>query len=240
MSTDALLALENVTFGWEPGQRLIDIEAFHVAPGESVFLRGPSGSGKSTVLGLIGGVLVPFAGQIRVEQQDLASASAARRDQIRVDTMGIIFQQFNLLPYLGVLDNVTLPCHFSSRRRARSGESFASPAEQARHLLTELGLPPSVFSTPVNRLSVGQQQRVAAARALIGGPSLIIADEPTSALDADNRDRFIALLNEQRQGFGAGLLFVSHDPSLASHFDRVVEFDALNRAPVASAADAGA
>ena len=239
MSTDdSVLRLEDVTFGWEAETTIIDIPAFAVAQGESVFLRGPSGSGKSTLLGLIGGVLVPTRGRIMVRNVDLAASSPARRDRLRADVMGVIFQQFNLLPYLGVLDNVTLPCHFSSARRRRSRASFASPADEARALIDRLGLPANTVDTPVNKLSVGQQQRVAVARALIGSPDLIIADEPTSALDANNRDRFIQLLNEQRRSSGASLLFVSHDPALATHFDRVAELDQINAAADAASVDA--
>jgi len=236
MSTDPILQLDRVKFGWDPQHKLIDIDSFAVLPGESVFLRGPSGSGKSTLLGLIGGVVVPTSGEIFVNQVDIAAQKSAERDRLRADLMGIIFQQFNLLPYLSVLDNITLPCSFSAERRQRSMKSFASPRQEAEALIERLGLPSEVASAPVNKLSVGQQQRVAVARALIGGPRLIIADEPTSALDASNRDRFIQLLNEQRQVFNTSLLFVSHDSGLASHFDRVAEFSALNKADTAHGA----
>ncbi len=236
MSTEPILQLDRVKFGWVPQDELIDIESFSVAAGESVFLRGRSGSGKSTLLGLIGGVIVPSAGRILVNQEDIAAQSSARRDRVRADVMGVIFQQFNLLPYLSVLDNVVLPCLFSAARRQRSRQSFDSPKLEAQALIERLGLPSSVVGDPVSELSVGQQQRVAVARALIGGPSLIIADEPTSALDAENRDRFIELLNEQRSAFNTSLLFVSHDPALTSHFDRVEEFGSLNNAKGADVA----
>ncbi|MGB6317406.1 MAG: ATP-binding cassette domain-containing protein, partial [Litorimonas sp.] len=149
------------------------------------------------------------------------------------DHLGIIFQQFNLLPYLSVLANVALPCRFSARRRARLS---GSPETVARELVTALGLSERELGRPVSDLSVGQQQRVAVARALIGGPDLIIADEPTSALDHDNRDRFIDLLDAQRRRFGSSLLFVSHDATLASHFDRSVDMAELTRAPSEAAA----
>ena len=238
MSTEPILHLDEVTFGWEPEHTLIDIRAFSIAPGESVFLRGPSGSGKSTLLGLIGGVIVPQGGRILINHEDLVARGPSARDRLRADLMGVIFQQFNLLPYLSVLENVTLPCLFSAQRRRRSKASFATPAQEARELVTRLGLSADVLDNPVNKLSVGQQQRVAVARALIGGPRLVIADEPTSALDTDNRDRFIELLNEQRQAFGSSLLFVSHDATLAGHFDRVEEIEALNSSATAGCAAA--
>ncbi|MEM7728409.1 MAG: ATP-binding cassette domain-containing protein [Pseudomonadota bacterium] len=224
MSTEPVLRLKGVTFGYGPDDTLIDIGDFAVAPGESVFLRGASGTGKSTLLGLIGGILLPRTGTIALCGSDLARLSAAKRDAARVDHLGIIFQQFNLLPYLSVLGNVALPCRFSARRRRRL---TTSPDADARELVTALGLTDRELDRPVSALSVGQQQRVAVARALIGGPDLIIADEPTSALDHDNRDRFIDLLDTQRRRFGSSLLFVSHDATLAGHFDRTVDMAEL-------------
>ena len=235
MPTDRILVLEKVRFGWESTHNLINIEHFSVRQGESVFLRGPSGSGKSTLLGLIGGVIVPQTGDILINDENLVTQSSARRDRIRADHLGIIFQQFNLLPYLSVVDNITLPCQFSKLRLLRSEEFHGSPQREAVELVKRLGLAAEFLDKPVMQLSVGQQQRAAVARALIGRPSLIIADEPTSALDSDNRDRFIELLNEQRQEFNTSLLFVSHDASLAGHFDRVEEFEQVNRSSESSA-----
>lgn len=235
MSTDAVLQLSKVEFGWSAQTTLLSIDQFDIKRGRSVFLKGPSGSGKSTLLGLIGGVLRARSGDIFVSGESISAASSAQKDRIRADHMGIIFQQFNLLPYLNVLGNITLPCRFSALRRANSGEAFATPQEEARHLIAELGLPADVVSVPVGELSVGQQQRVAVARALIGSPDLIIADEPTSALDTKNRDRFIELLNDQRQVKKSSLLFVSHDSGLAKHFDQQLELGALNNAAEATA-----
>lgn len=232
MNTDPVLWLSDVSFGWTQETTLISVPAFEIQPGESVFLRGPSGSGKSTLLGLIGGVLKPRNGEIRIMGRPLTAASSGKRDQIRADHLGIIFQQFNLLPYLSVLGNVTLPCRFSRSRQIASRERYERPEAAAKHLLEALGLASVFQDKPVGELSVGQQQRVAVARALIGQPDLIIADEPTSALDTDNRDRFIELLNTERQAAGSSLLFVSHDATLANHFDRVVDLAELNEAPI--------
>ncbi len=229
MTTRKVLELSNLRFGWTADTTLIDIDHFDLGVGESLFLRGPSGSGKSTLLGLIGGVLTPRSGSIRIQGEDIVGQNSATRDKIRADHLGIIFQQFNLLPYLSVLENVTLPCRFSNQRRARSKENFNNPSAEAQSLIASLGLPEDILTKPVGELSVGQQQRVAVARALIGGPDLIIADEPTSALDADNRDRFIELLNQERARFGTALLFVSHDGELAKHFDRKEDLMDLNK-----------
>ncbi len=230
MSTELVLEISDLKFGWDAETTLLAIDDFKIANGKSVFLKGPSGSGKSTLLGLIGGVLSPRRGTIKVAGQYMPPMSSSTRDQIRADYLGIIFQQFNLLPYLSVLGNITLPCRFSDRRRLASINAHRSPINEAKALVAGLGLPLDTLNQPVSKLSVGQQQRVAVARALIGGPQLIIADEPTSALDDENRDKFIELLNEQRAIFGSSLLFVSHDSALAKHFDEAVELDAINTA----------
>jgi len=230
MSTDAVLELQDVKFGYETSSTLIDINSFRILRGESVFLRGPSGSGKSTLLGLIGGVLRPRDGKIKICGTEITELAPGRRDKMRADHLGIIFQQLNLLPYLNILQNVTLPCRFSQPRAKRAADAMGSTAETAKQLIKSLGLDADLLNRRVGNLSIGQQQRVAVARALIGGPELIIADEPTSALDSDNRDRFIELLNTQRKQFNCSLLFVSHDLSLAKHFDKSIDLTTLNQA----------
>ena len=180
MSIDRVLSLEQLRFGYAPDQTIIDVDNFAIGARESVFLRGPSGSGKSTLLGLIGGVLTPQTGRLSICGKELTDISTAQRDKVRADHLGIIFQQFNLLPYLGVIQNCILPCRFSARRRERAIEADGSVKASARKLITGLGLSDDLLGRQVGELSVGQQQRVAVARALIGGPDLIIADEPTS------------------------------------------------------------
>jgi len=197
--------------------------------GESVFLRGPSGSGKSTLLGLIGGVLKPNSGQVEICGTAISKVTSHKRDALRANHLGIIFQQLNLLPYLDIVQNVTLPCRFSKIRAKRAMEETGSLTQTAQKLVSDLGIPANMMSRNVGNLSIGQQQRVAVARALIGGPDLIIADEPTSALDTDNRDRFIELLDEQRKRYNCALLFVSHDLSLSKHFDKTVSLSDINR-----------
>jgi len=225
-----VVELQDVAFGWRPGQLLLQIPAFSVAPGERVFISGPSGSGKSTLLGLIGGVLTPGSGTVRVLGESLGELSAAKRDALRVDRIGFIFQMFNLLPYLSVRDNVSLPCRFSARRRARALAEATDVRTEAERLLGHLGLSdPALLDRRVTELSIGQQQRVAAARALIGRPELLIADEPTSSLDADARADFLALLMSECQAAGSAIVFVSHDRALASRFDRQVDLMELNQ-----------
>jgi putative ABC transport system ATP-binding protein len=151
--------------------------------------------------------------------------TGAARDAFRADHFGIIFQMFNLVPYLSVIDNVTLPCRFSARRR-RHVEARGGAEREARRLLQDLDLTEEAQSPhAVARLSVGQQQRVAAARALIGQPEIVLADEPTSALDADRREAFLRLLFQECETERATLLFVSHDRSLQGLFDRSLALD---------------
>ena len=226
----SLVELRDVSFGWRAGPPLLQIAAFDVAAGERVFISGPSGSGKSTLLGLIGGVLTPGSGTVSVLGESLGGLSAARRDALRVDRIGFIFQLFNLLPYLSVRDNVALPCRFSARRRQRATASGLEVGAEADRLLGRLGLDdPGLLDRRVTELSIGQQQRVAAARALIGQPDLLIADEPTSSLDADARASFIELLMTECRAAGSAIVFVSHDRSLAVRFDRQVDLLDLNQ-----------
>ena len=223
---EELIQIEDLRFAWPGAAPLLRCDRFLLQRGEHLYIRGPSGSGKSTLLNLLAGVLTPDSGRLSLMGQDTGSLAAAARDRLRADHIGFIFQQFNLVPYLNLAENAVLPCHFSRRRATRAAEAHGGVTEAARLLLQRLfveeGLDPTA---PVSRLSVGQQQRVAAARALIGDPEIVIADEPTSALDFDARARFIELLFEQVQASRATLVFVSHDPTLAACFDHAVEID---------------
>ena len=229
--TQALIELSDLSFSWPGHPVLLDIPAFRLEPGETLFLKGPSGSGKTTLLGLLGGVQKADLGTIRLLGQELSELGSGARDRFRVDHTGYIFQQFNLLPFLSVRENVELPCHFSKLRASRAVQRHGSVDNAAQTLLTHLGLKdPALLERRADSLSIGQQQRVAAARALIGQPELVIADEPTSALDADAREAFIQLLFAECREAGASLLFVSHDQSLAPLFDRNLSLSELNRA----------
>jgi len=216
-----VIDIRQLSFAWPGEPPILQIERLQLQPGEHLFIQGPSGSGKSTLLNLLGGILTGFSGEIRLDGQPLAGLSERQRDRIRADRIGVLFQQFNLLPYLNLVDNVSLPCSLSPRRRATAIRRSGSVQAEARRLLQRLQLPAELFERrAVAQLSIGQQQRVAAARALIGAPELIIADEPTSALDPASRDRFMQLLLEELTHNDTTLLLVSHDPALASHFSR--------------------
>jgi putative ABC transport system ATP-binding protein len=224
---DPAIDIENVEFAWKGQGRLLAISRFTVAQGERVFLKGPSGSGKSTLLGLIGGVITPKAGTVRLIGTPLNRLDSSGRDRFRGEHIGFIFQMFNLIPYLTVRENVLLPLQFSAARRQRlAGED---PGRETLRLLEALGLAgDGLLGRPVTQLSIGQQQRVAAARALIGRPDIVVADEPTSALDADARAGFLELLMNECSSFGTTLLFVSHDSSLSPRFDRSLAMSDIN------------
>ncbi|MBC87015.1 MAG: methionine ABC transporter ATP-binding protein [Bdellovibrionaceae bacterium] len=226
-----MLEVSRLSFSWPSStSAVLDIDSFSVAQGEKVFLHGPSGSGKSTLLNLIGGVLTPQRGEITFNGMNLNEMSSEARDLVRGDQMGFIFQMFNLLPYLNAVENITLPCEFSKRKAMRVLEQASSLGDEARRLLSALRLDPHILEEKsVTQLSVGQQQRVATARALIGRPEMVIADEPTSALDSNIRDRFLRLLFDECNRNGTSLVFVSHDLDLGKNFDRVVSLEEINR-----------
>ncbi len=230
----SIVEIAELRFTWPRSREVcLDIAGLRVAEGERVFLHGPSGCGKSTLLSLMAGVLLPQQGRVLLGGRNWAGLRPAQRDRYRVDRVGYIFQQFNLLPYLSVLDNVLAPCRFSALRRDAAVQSAGSVNAAARSWLDGMGLEQRLWSRPARDLSVGQQQRVAAARALIGNPSIVIADEPTSALDEERRNDFLDLLIWACNAAGSALIFVSHDRRIASRFARHILLSEINRAGAA-------
>ncbi len=229
--SETIIDLREMRFRW-PGASadLLAIPALTVEKGAHLFIQGPSGSGKTTLLNLLTGINRATAGSITMLGTAMEQLTNAQRDQFRADHLGVIFQQFNLLPYLSLIENVQLPCGFSSRKRAQAGD----PRAAATRLLRGLNMPAELHNTSVDKLSVGQQQRAAVARALIGKPEIVIADEPTSALDSDNRDRFLDLLFQETAEQGSTLIFVSHDRQIAERFTHVVDLNTINKARHAS------
>jgi len=223
---NSAINIQALQFGFDAARPVLDLDALTLERGERLFVYGPSGCGKSTLLGLIAGVHTVQQGRLEVLGEDLTRLSQRGRDTFRAARLGVIFQTFNLLPFLTVKANIELGCAFSKDRRAKAGDTSAAIAD----LLDGLGLDADLIDRPVTKLSIGQQQRVAVARALIGGPDLVIADEPTSALDTATRDRFIGLLIKACGQAGSALVFVSHDQGLSGHFDRSLDLQALNKA----------
>jgi len=229
---EPVIRICDLTFRWAAGAPVVlALDAVEIAAGERVFIEGPSGSGKSTLLSLLAGVARPQAGELRVLGESLGDLSGPQRDRFRADHVGYIFQMFNLIPYLSMVENVVLPARFSVHRRDRALARSGSLGAEALRLLADLDMADDdLLHRPVTDLSVGQQQRVAAARALLGSPGLLIADEPTSSLDADRREGFVRLLFEECRQAKATLVFVSHDATLERLFDRTIRLAEVNRA----------
>ena len=214
------ISIDSVRFYWSRNSNFkIFIPKLNISKGEKVLLLGESGSGKTTLLSLICGFLSPVSGDIYINQKQISSLAAGKRDEYRSDNIGIIFQQFNLLPYANVIDNILLPLYFSQKRAA----NVSNQRKIAINLCNNLRLPQNIEKMKASDLSVGQQQRVAVARALIGNPPLIIADEPTSSLDSDVQNIFLELMFSQIEENNSTLLMVSHDKSLSTYFDRVID-----------------
>ena len=219
-----IIKIDSVRFYWSKKSNFkIFIQNLEIKKGEKVLLLGESGSGKTTLLSLLCGFLNPLSGTISINGNEINKLSSKSKDEYRADNIGIIFQQFNLLPYAGVIDNILLPLYFSKVR----SNSIIDPQETALQLCKQLRLPDDINDYKANRLSVGQQQRVAVARALIGNPSLIIADEPTSSIDTEAQQIFLDLMFEQIYKNKSTLLMVSHDKSLSSRFDRLIDINEI-------------
>tara|TARA_B110001454_G_scaffold219204_1_gene252233 strand:+ start:49544 stop:50248 length:705 start_codon:yes stop_codon:yes gene_type:complete len=225
-----LLSLNQLKFSYPNSERgRLDIEHFQVNVGEKIFLFGPSGSGKTTFLEILAGVLTPASGSIKLGGTELTQLSSTQRDAFRADNIGYIFQSFNLIPYLSVIENIALPLNLSPERRKLVPKD--QELQKIQEMAKRLGIL-ELLSHKTGELSVGQQQRVAAARSLIGHPKLILADEPTSALDFDHREKFLSLIFEICKEQSISLIFVSHDRSLQGLFDRVVALADINKAAV--------
>lgn len=219
-----VLKLRKVFFRW-PGRSSFSLSLadLTVSYGEKLLLLGASGTGKSTLLSVISGTLLPDQGSVEIAKTEITKLSASARDRFRAEQLGVIFQQFNLLPFGSVADNILLPLRFAPIRRNRVKDA---KSEVAR-LCAALGLPVDIGREKASSLSVGQQQRVAVARALIGHPPLIIADEPTSALDINSQDAFLDLLFTQAQTRGTSVVMVSHDERLGPRFDRILHMEEI-------------
>ena len=228
MSSNNLIEMKNLSFTYPQQKKAtLDIADFSVNKGEELFLHGPSGTGKTTLLEILSGVLKPSAGELKILGQDFMQLDERQRDAFRAEHMGYIFQNFNLIPYLTVAENIELPLHLSPARKKRVGNIDLNLVIHA--MCGNLGIA-DILQKKVMELSVGQQQRVAVARALLGKPSLLLADEPTSALDTDHRERFLKLMFELSELYDTTVVFVSHDRTIQHLFSRAVSLASINRA----------
>ena len=219
----AAIQLHHLSFAFSASASpVLSIPAWQVEQEEQVFLQGESGSGKSTLLGLLAGLQLPTQGSVDVLGVRVSSLTARQRDRFRAQNLGVVFQQFNLIPYLSALENVMLAAQFGETAR---GET----KQRAIELLTRVNLPTVLHSRKAGELSIGQQQRVAIVRALINKPALLLVDEPTSALDHNNRDAFLELLFDVVADLSCAMIFVSHDPTLGHLFNRQVSMAELNQ-----------
>ena len=221
---ESIIKIESLNFYWSKKSNFkIFVPSLEIKKGEKVLLLGESGSGKTTLLSLICGFLNPLSGSISINGNTINELSSKTKDEYRSDNIGIIFQQFNLLPYANVVDNVLLPLYFSQAR----SKNIVNKRAAALELFKQLRLPDDIAQYRASNLSVGQQQRVAVARALIGNPSLIIADEPTSSLDTNAQQLFLDLMFKQISENNSTLLMVSHDKSLSNRFDRQININEI-------------
>jgi ABC-type lipoprotein export system ATPase subunit len=200
--------------------RVLDIPMWSVGKGAQVAISGPSGSGKSTLLNIIAGLLVPTEGTVMVAGSELTRLNEAERDCFRADSIGCIFQNFNLLQGYTALENVLMGMTFSSQK---------SDGKEARELLSMVGLSHRMDHYP-RELSIGEQQRVAIARAIAKKPGLILADEPTGSLDPLHTEGVILKLREVSSSLGCTLIVVSHEQEVVSDFEERVSFLELNQA----------
>ena len=209
-------------FGCDPHDFALSISDWAVAAEEKVAIIGPSGSGKTTLLHLIAGILLPEHGRIHVDGTFVNKQSSARRQAFRITRFGMVFQTFQLLDYLNVLENILLPYRINPALRLTAGVRA-----RARALADELGLA-HLLRRRIDRVSQGERQRVAFCRALLPQPKILLADEPTGNLDPRSTARLKTLLFEHTKRAGATLVAVTHDPSMVDRFDRVVEMTELS------------
>lgn len=218
-SAPVAIRLKDVQHRYPKSQVTLSVAHWEVQAGDRVFLHGPSGSGKTTLLNLLAGVLQPDGGEIALLDQSFSSLPTRKRDKFRARHIGVVFQQFNLVPHLSVLKNIRLAAYFADNK--------TNVDSKAAGMIEALRLSPDVLHQSAGSLSVGQQQRVAIARALINEPEILLVDEPTSALDTDARDAFMTMLTALCETHNTTLIFVSHDKSLESYLSSSVSLSAL-------------
>jgi len=221
-STTAI-SLENVRYRYPKTQSdVIRIKQWQVEKGDHVFIHGRSGSGKTTLLNVLTGILSSQSKGVSIFGQNIADLSQRQRDRFRAKNIGVVFQQFNLVPYLSVLENIELAAYFAKTPQDTINKRYPE-------LFAGLQLPLKLADQRADQLSVGQQQRVAIARALINQPQLLIVDEPTSALDNEAKHSFMTMLMNSVKNNNTTLIFVSHDKGLKSFFTSHISMEELTQ-----------
>nr|BFD31916.1 ABC transporter ATP-binding protein [Pigmentibacter ruber] len=224
-----IIDINNLLFSYHKNQKVLDIPKLEIFEKDKIFLYGPSGCGKTTLLSILTGILAANEGSVKVLNHEFVGLKPSLRDQIRGTEMGYIFQLFNLIPYLTVLENIILPCKLNPLRR--KNKTLSEIKEKCIEIAKNLNIA-QILSKKATEISIGQQQRVAAARALLGDPKIIIADEPTSSLDEENRELFIQHLFEQCNTQNSSLIFVSHDINLKKLFSKQINLPELNKVKI--------
>jgi putative ABC transport system ATP-binding protein len=213
-----MIHIHDLTFRYRDGDFQLRVPSLQVPQGQSLAVVGPSGSGKTTLLNLVAGILEPASGQISVEGTRISGLDDPDRRDFRIQRMGLVFQEFELLDYLSVFDNVLLPYRITQALQLSDGVRA-----RARRIADDVGIADKLDRFP-GRLSQGERQRAAICRALITQPPLLLADEPTGNLDPGNKGRVLDILFDYVGAVGATLITVTHDHELLSRFDRVLDF----------------
>jgi putative ABC transport system ATP-binding protein len=213
-----VITVERLEFRYAEGDFFLEIPALQIERGETVAFIGPSGSGKTTLLNLIAGIALPRAGRITTGDVELTSLDDASRRNFRIRNIGLVFQEFELLEYLSVLDNILLPYRINPSMRLDR-----AVRERARELAAEVDIGDKL-DRHATKLSQGEKQRVAVCRALLPQPSLLLADEPTGNLDPNNKGRVLDILFDYAGRTGTTLVTVTHDHDLIERYGRVVDF----------------
>lgn len=214
-----VLEAYDLSFCYPSGEGAVSVRCLQVADGESVALIGPSGAGKTTLLKLLAGILMPASGTLRIEGKALSALSPAAKRELRLRRLGVVFQDFALLDYLTVGENLVLPVTLG-------GFAEVPHRVKARALADRLEVG-HYWDKRSAELSQGERQRVAIVRALVHDPVLVLADEPTASLDSRRKDMAASLMLEDAKARGAALIMVTHDPELLPRFDRVVNLEDL-------------
>ena len=213
-----MISISDLRFRYSQGGFALHVPELEVESGERVAVIGPSGSGKTTLLNLIAGIRLPQSGRVVTKQVDISDLADGERRDFRIRNIGLVFQEFELLEYLNVLDNILLPYRINT-----SLELTRAVRQRASELAEMMGIGDKA-NRNVRRLSQGEKQRVAVCRALLAQPPLLLADEPTGNLDPTNKDKVLDILIEYAESKGSTLVTVTHDHDLLSRFQRIIDF----------------